>query len=170
MTTHTHDFNERNAWSLQARQEAFWEAVYQKAFPSIVKCELIKDLANQKNGVDRLLTLANDITLTIDEKTRERADTGDILLEYKHEGLYNAPGWIEKDLTIDYLAYAFIPNRRCYLFDWRMLRRAWVRYKDVWMVQHRHVVGQNQTYKTWSIAVPTDVLQRAVLTASVIEV
>lgn len=170
MSTTPHDFNERNRWSLSKSHEPFWCAVYEKAFPSLVSAELVTDPTLQRAGVDRLLTLGNGIKLTVDEKKRERADTGDILLEYRHEGLYNADGWIEKDLTIDYLAYAFIPNRRCYLFDWRMLRRAWLHYKDQWLLKYEHISSQNKSYKTWSLVVPTDVLYRAVRSASIIEV
>jgi hypothetical protein len=170
MSTTTHDFKERLAWSLTARHEVFWDAVYRKAFPSLARTEIITDLALQKLGVDRLLVLGNGIELTVDEKKRECADPGDILLEYRHEGHYNADGWMEKDATIDYLAYAFIPNRRCYLFDWRMLRRAWLCHKDEWMARFRHIKSNNERYVTWCLAVPTDVLQRAVLSASVIEV
>lgn len=170
MSIQPHDFNERKNWSLDKGHELFWSAVYEKAFPSLVSAELVTDIALQRTGVDRLLTLGNGICLTVDEKKRERSDTGDILLEYRHEGLYNADGWIEKDLTIDYLAYAFIPNRRCYLFDWRMLRRAWLHYKDRWLLQYEHIPSPNKSYKTWSLAVPTDVLYRAVHSASIIEV
>lgn len=172
MSTQFHSFKERNAWSLAAKQEAFWEAIYQKAFPSLVKCEPVTDRALQLQGVDRLLTLSNGITLTIDEKARERFYSNDILIEYRHEGEYNAPGWIEKDLTIDYLAVGYVPSRRCYLFDWRMLRRAWIHYKDAWMPKYEHKSAKNDNgrYTTWSLIVPTAELQRAVTTASVIEV
>lgn len=170
MSTQIHSFAERNAWSLAARQESFWEAVYVKAWPNIVKCEPVTDRALQLRGVDRLITLSNEITLTVDEKSRQRHDTGDILLEYLHEGQYNAPGWIEKDLVIDYLAYGFVPSRRCYLFDWRMLRRAWLHYKDTWLLRYDKKPADNGRYVTWSLAVPTATLQRAVMTASIIEV
>lgn len=165
-----HNFDERNTWSLAAGDERFWAAVYTKAFPSLVQCEAITDLKLQLLGVDRLLTLGNGIALTVDEKKRDRFDTGDILLEYEHRGGYNKPGWIEKEATIDYLAYAFIPSKRCYLFDWRMLRRAWCHYKDTWLVRYNHVPAKNRTYTTWSLAVPVDVLYTAVRTASIIEV
>jgi hypothetical protein len=170
MSTQLHDFHERNSWSLSKGHEPFWFAVYQKAFPSLVSADLVTDLKYQRMGVDRLLALGNGIQLTVDEKKRECTDTGDILLEYKHTGLYNADGWIEKDLTIDYLAYAFIPNRRCYLFDWRMLQRAWCQHKNEWMLKCQHIKSPNKRYETWCLAVPTPILQRAVLSATVIEV
>lgn len=169
MSAQPHDFNERNEWSKKAKQEAFWEAVYQQAFPSIVKCEFITDLVHQRNGVDRLLTLSNGITLTVDEKARDRFDTGDILLEYLSNDRTGAPGWIEKDATIDYLAVGFVPSKRCYLFDWRMLRQAWFKHKDAWMVQYRLPPADNRTYKTWSVAVPIKVLQSAMLNAMIID-
>lgn len=172
MTTHRTSFKRDLAWSLEAGHEAFWDAVYRKAFPSTARTQIITDLKLQRLGVDRLVVLSNGIELTIDEKKRSMSDTGDILLEYRHEGQYNAEGWMEKEATIDYLAYAFIPDRRCYLFDWRMLRRAWCQHKDEWLLRYQHIKSDKNDgrYVTWSLAVPTPILQRAVLSASVIEV
>ncbi len=171
MSTAIHSFKERNAWSLAAKQEAFWEPVYQEAFPTtLVKCEAITNRTLQLLGVDRLLTLTNNITLTVDEKARERTDTGDILLEYLHEGQYNRPGWIAKDLAIDYLAYGFVPSQCCYLFDWRMLRRAWMHHEGTWMSKYPKIPAANNGYTTWSLAVPTRVLHDAVRAASVIRI
>ncbi len=162
-----HNFRERNAWSLAKRDEPFWESVYRKAFPNLLRTELCSDLELQLHGIDRILHLSNGHVLYVDEKKREK-DYPDILLEYQSSE--TRPGWIEKDGAIDYLAYAFIPTRRCYLFPWAMLRRAWLAYGEEWKAEYQRVPARNETYTTWSIAIPIPVLRSAVSLAAIIQV
>lgn len=164
-----HDFKERNAWSLSVSDEPFWNAVYKKAFPGLIHTELNTDLVRQKQGIDRVLYLGNGNVLYIDEKKRGKVYP-DILLEYISVDSTGAPGWIEKDLTMDYLAYAFVPAKLCYLFPWPMLRRAWLQYRNSWKQAYKPVIARNATYSTYSLPVPLAVLQKAVSTASVIDV
>ena len=164
-----HDFHERLDFSEQAGHEAFWDAVYRKAFPSLVMHQsVIGDSACQRAGIDRVILLSNNKSLYIDEKKRER-EYNDILLEYISADTINSPGWIEKDLAIDYLAYAFMQSQRCYLFSWPLLRRAWQNFKPVWIKRYPRIEAQNHGYKTISVAVPIEVLRRAVSTAAVIQ-
>ena len=157
-----HDFNERLRFSEQAGHEDFWESVYRKAFPNMVNhMPCPGDTASQRMGIDRVLLLANGQTIRIDEKKRER-EYNDILLEYISVDTNNTPGWIEKDLAIDYLAYAFIQSKRCYLFPWHILRKAWIENKTRWMQAYKHVVAKNSTYKTLSLAIPINTLFCAV--------
>ena len=113
--------------------------------------------------------IANGHTLYVDEKKRAK-DYSDILLEYVSISTIGAPGWMEKDLSIDYLAYAFMPSRRVHLFPWLMLQRAWQHYKNEWIRKFRTIKAQNNGYETWSIAVPVDVVRTAVSLASIIDV
>lgn len=164
----THDFKERLAWSQAQSDEPFWDAVYRKAFPNLVATVYQShDGPAQRSGIDRHVVLSNGSVLRIDEKKRER-DYGDILLEYLSNSTTGAPGWIEKDLLIDYLAYAFMPTRTVYLFPWLMLRRAWLHYKPEWTDRCKTIEARNPGYVTRSLAVPITVLQRAVQTAAVI--
>lgn len=167
------DFRSDLDYSLAASTETFWEAVYRKAFINMLACEQVSDLDQQKRGIDRIIYLANGHTLTIDEKKRER-EYQDILLEYTSNHERNTPGWIEKDLAIDYLAYGFMQSRRCYLFPWPMLRRAWLRFGSEWRKKYRPVVAATwvggNSYHTISVPVPIAVLQRAITTATVIDV
>lgn len=165
-----HDFEDQLAWGEAQGYEPFWTQVYRKAFPNMVNHMLGSgDTQSQRMGIDRIILLSNGRMLRIDEKKR-RQDYPDILLEYVSVDTTNAPGWIEKDLAIDYLAYAFMPSKRCYLFDWLMLRRAWLRYGDEWKQAHRIVTAQNKSYKTYSVAVPIEVVRNAVRQATVIDV
>lgn len=168
-------FQEDLHFSLEASKETFWEAVYKKAFPNLIHAELVTDLDKQKEGIDRALYLSNNNVLWIDEKVR-REVYDDILLEHTSNVTRATPGWMEKDLAIDYLAYAFLPIKRCYLFPWPMLRRAWLQYRIVWRYKYRDTIPGSTVipgvgaYMTHSVAVPIDVLQRAVTTAAIIDV
>lgn len=156
-------FHNDLAYSEKASEESFWEQIYRKAFPNFVSmmgCSM--DCASQHMGIDRVILLANGLTLKIDEKKR-REDRDDILLEYLSNDKTGAPGWIEKDLAIHYLAYAFMPSRQCYLFDWPMLRSAWInwgekRWKKLYSIPPAH----NPGYDTYSVAVPITELRNCI--------
>lgn len=165
-----HDFQEQLAQSELPADEAFWDNAYRKAFPNLVNhMPCPGDTQSQRMGIDRLILLANGRVLRIDEKKRY-VTRDDVLLEYLSNDATGAPGWIEKDLVIDYLAYAFMPSRRVYLFDWCLLRRAWSHYRETWKKQYSIPPAQNKGYRTHSVAVPVDVLTRAIALAAIIEV
>lgn len=164
-----HNFNERLRYSQQASAESFWNRVYTKAFPDMVNhmpCN--GNTLSQRLGIDRVIHLSSGRTLYIDEKKREKVYS-DILLEYISNDSSGTPGWMDKDLQIDYLAYAFMPTKRVYLFDWLMLRRAWLQYKDTWLNKYERIPAKNEGYTTWSVAVPIPVLHKAVRTATIIQ-
>lgn len=165
----THDFKERLNYSLEASDEIFWKEVYKKAFHTMTNLMTVDDLNKQKLGIDRIIYLDNGKEIYIDEKKREEVWT-DILLEYISVDYNNTPGWIEKDLAIDYLAYAFMPIQRVYLYPWDMLRRAWIHYGAEWLKKYKHIEAKNESYSTWSVAVPIKVLQKAVSLATIIQI
>lgn len=175
--TAIHDFRDQLAYSEQASYEPFWNAVYRKAFPNMINHMMCPgDTRSQRMGIDRVLFLANGMTIAIDEKKRKEVYT-DVLLEYLSVDATGAPGWINKDLAIDYLAYAFMPTKKCYLFPWQILRRSWVRYGDEWIEKgkqrkdgFKHVCAKNNGYMTHSVAVPIDVLQKTLSIAAIIDV
>lgn len=165
-----HDFRERLAFSQNASHEAFWGAVYRKAFPGMVGNIITpNDTASQLMGVDRLLYLSNNHVLRIDEKKRDSVYP-DILLEYLSNSKTGSPGWIEKDLAIDYLAYAFMPTRKVYLLPWQILRVAWETNKRIWKSKHKEIRAQNKGYVTISVAVPTREVMHAIAYASIVHV
>jgi hypothetical protein len=172
-----HDFGESLARSNSARDEAFWEACYRQAFPDFkAMIDNARDNGAQRCGVDRLIVLKSSHVIRVDEKAREK-DYGDLLLEVVSNDRTGAPGWIEKDLTIDYLAYGVLESRRAYLFPWPLLRAAWVRNGEGWKVRakagergYRVTKAPNRTYNTWSVCVPMDVVVEAVRGAMVVQV
>jgi hypothetical protein len=164
-----HKFTDDLQFSEAAKAEMFWEDVYHRAFPNLVTCvSCFGNYASQRQGVDRLLMLENGHVLKVEEKCR-RTEYNDILLEYLSVDTANTPGWIEKDLPIDYLAYGFILSRRCYLFPWPFLRYAWNANKENWRAAYKPVEAKNDGYSTWSLPIPTDVLYRAVNRATRID-
>jgi hypothetical protein len=165
-----HDFKKQLQFSQAASDEPFWDAVYRKAFPDMANHMVSTgDTLAQRMGIDRIILLSNGRNLRVDEKKREKV-YNDILLEFVSNDRTGAAGWIEKPLFIDYLAYAFMPTRKVYLFDWLMLRRAWIYYGETWKKSCRHVPAQNPGYRTISLAVPIPTLQKAVQTAAIIDV
>ena len=165
-----HDFNSCLVWSEKASHEPFWDAVYRKAFPNMVNHMLCSgDVESQRQGIDRSILLSSGKTLYIDEKKRKEV-WDDVLLEYISVDTTGAPGWMEKDLAIDYLAYAFMPTRQCHLFPWPLLRRAWLQFGSAWKSKYKCIPAKNNGYTTWSVAVPINVLRKAVSTAAIIDV
>jgi len=143
-----HKFHESNAKAENEKNDPFWLDVYKEAFPDMINAmPLREDCKMQRRGVDRVIILDSGKSVYIDEKIRF-SEYNDILLEYISVDTTNAPGWIEKDLCIDYLAYAFIKSKRCYLFDWRMLKRAWRYYGERWKAQYNKIEANNNDYKT----------------------
>lgn len=180
--TRVHDFHERNAYSLGAALLPFWAEVYERAFPGM-RALVVNDRSNaaQHGGIDHVITLASAKVIRIDTKNRERSDTGDVLLEYISNDRAETPGWMDQDLLIDYMAYAFVPDRRAYLFDWEMLRRTWLAFRDDWIAKGERredgfstvrALNENrggQRHMTWSVAVPTPRLLKAVSNARIID-
>ena len=150
--------------------EPFWNDVYMKAFPNMTnQMRGKKEYCNsQIKGVDRIIYLENGKTLTIDEKVRKEV-WSDIALEFISNDKFNTPGWMEKDLSIDYLAYAFLPLKRAYLFDWRMLKRAWNNYKTDWKNKYFIAKAENEGYVTHSVCVPIEVVLKSCQTAVIIQ-
>lgn len=164
-----HNFKERLDYSEKAGHELFWNAVYQKAFPDMEFHKLCTSNCNgQRLGVDRVVYLKSGKTLYIDEKKREKT-WDDILIEYISVDTEQTPGWIEKPLLIDYLAYAFMPTQKCYLFPWQLLQRSWKHFKSCWLGKYPTITARNDNYNTLSVAVPIDVLLKTLTTSMIIQ-
>lgn len=158
------------AWSEAAGYEPFWDAVYKKAFPNMVgHLPTPGDNEAQRRGVDRIIQLTNGKTLYVDEKKR-RQSYPDFFLEFISVDRTGAPGWIEKDLAIDFLAYAFIDTRRAYLLPWEPLRRAWRHFGEEWKARYGVRTVANSTYNTVGVCVPIAVVRSAVSRAMIISV
>lgn len=167
-----HNFRESLARGEHARRHPFWEAAYRIHFSNMqTLARMVGASSGQRNGRDTLIALEGGEVIYVQEKARDRADDSDIALEYEHSGSrYNAPGWIELDLQIHYLAYAFIPLRRVYFFPWHQLQRAWREYGNHWKSTYRIIGATNNGYTSYCVCVPTIELRRAVARMCVVNV
>jgi len=165
------DFNECYNIAEDGKCEPFWDLVYKTAFPNMTNHMRGKNekCNSQNNGVDRIIYLENNKVITIEEKVR----TGvfeDIALEYISNDTKDSPGWIEKDLSVDYLAYAFLPTKTAYLFDWRMLKKTWNIYSKEWKNKYFIAKAENYGYNTLSVCVPINILLESCKNASIIRI
>jgi len=84
----------------------WWMDTYRRAFPQLRSAVSVRqDGWAQRGGVDRVLTLACGRTYTVDEKVRAE-DWNDILLEQWSDEARRVPGWVQKPLACDFIAYA----------------------------------------------------------------
>ena len=182
-----HDFDESLAYSHSQSDQPWWEEVYRRAFPDMVRMEdLRQDGWHQRAGRDRAIMLPTGRVIYVDEKSRKE-DYGDILVElwsqYPKGGVppFHAvpkakPGWAVEVKDCDWFAYAIEPARTCYLLPYLGLRAAVVSKGHVWQrlaskpteaerQGFRWCKVPNRVYDTINIAVPTDVLQKAITNA-----
>lgn len=163
----THDFAERLAWSHAQSDRPWWAQVYAEAFPGMVSMETVTDHAQQLAGIDRIVTLDNGRTITVDEKVRAEA-WPDVLLERWSvvNGNGRKPGWMQDPTKrCEYLAYAFEPTGVCHLLPYLTLRRAWLQHGKSWIDRYPKVEARNDGYLTICTAVPTGVLLAAITDA-----
>jgi hypothetical protein len=165
-----HDFYERLNYGQKALDDAFWETFYRRAFPSMARMITTgSDPNSQERGVDRIIQLHNKHTIYVDEKVREQYYP-DFCLEYVSNDVTDAPGWIEKPLHIDYIAYVWEDQRTGFLLDFPMLQRAWFHYRDAWKRDYPLKKAPNKGYHTLFVAVPIRVVFRAIAAACQIQV
>jgi hypothetical protein len=168
---HVHVFRESLARGENARMQTFWDEAYRIHFPTVQGVERFTNMKDQRNGRDTRLTLAGGEIIHVQEKTRpdRRVDT-DIALEFAHQGpRYNKPGWVELDLQIHYLAYAFAALRRVYFLPWHQLRLAWLKHGNYWKATHFIAKAPNSGYTTFSVCVPTKELRGAIARMALVE-
>lgn len=157
-----HDFNERLAFSHEHEAAGWWEGVYRKAFPGIQSINSVRnDGWAQRAGIDRILVLNSGKVIKVDEKVRSK-DFFDILLERWSDEARGRPGWVQKPLDCDFIAYAFAKSGLCYLLPTLLLQRAWREFGRHWIDTYKEVRAQNRGYVTVSVPVPTDVLLDAI--------
>ena len=171
-----HSFAESLALSKKHEDAPWWPAIYGRAFPGYLSAVSVKnDGWAQRGGIDRVITLSSGKAVWIDEKVRSKS-YGDILLETWSDTLHKKPGWMQKDLACDFIAYAFIPDSRCYLLPFLTLRAAWLKFGREWIASasknecgFRFVDSKNHGYVTRSIAVPIQKLLSAMSEAQIID-
>lgn len=164
-----HNFAASLALSQSYSEALWWLDVYRKAFPTLVSAVSVRDDGwAQRGGIDRVLTLACGRTYTVDEKVRSH-DWPDILLEQWSDEARRKPGWIQKPLACDFVAYAFAPSRRCYLLPVVLLQRAWRTNGRHWIERYGQRRARNVGYVSTNVPVPLGELSKALMMAMVVE-
>lgn len=165
-----HDFHSSLRKSNNGEIQRFLEIVYRKAFYNFAGWipNNTGNSESQRRGCDSLVYLTNDREIRIDEKIRYKK-YGDIALEYISNDRKNTPGWIEKDLSIDYLNYIIYPIRRAYILPWQALKTVWIQNRLEWLeFAQDHEKGffiakaPNNTYNTLSCCIPDTILIEAI--------
>lgn len=164
-----HVFADSLALSQSYSEADWWLDLYRRAFPSLVSAISVHDDGwAQRGGIDRVLTLACGRTYTVDEKVRT-ADWPDILPEQWSDEARRVPGWVQKPLACDFIAYAFAPSRRCFLLPVAPLQRAWRMNGRAWIDRFGQRRARNPGYVTANVPVPIGTLMHAMARAMVIE-
>lgn len=161
-----HNFNNSLRKAEAEKFEPFWEDVYKEYFPGIAHItSTVDNKILQKQGVDRIVILENGREYRIDEKIRFE-NYPDFCLEYWSDFESRTPGWMDKPLAIEFLCYAFVPSKTCYVLPWMELQRVWSRAKDRWIKKYRPIYAKNEDqfngriYTTKSVAVPINEVLR----------
>lgn len=169
------DFYDDLEWSRAQSKLPLWEEAYREFFPDFAgMTDVPGDGWAQRAGIDRRINTSNGRTHTSDEKSRRDYYASkhreyftpnatifpDIALEYEHQfdNGTKTPGWIEKPLAVDYLAYGILPLSRIYLLPMDRLQYAWYRYKDDWLREFKYRISPNNGYKTFFCPVPVPVV------------
>lgn len=163
-----HRFQDSLALSEAYADAPWWLEMYRRAFPKLASAVPVRqDGWAQRGGIDRVLTLECGRTYTVDEKVRTE-DWPDILLERWSDEARRIPGWVQKPLACDFIAYAFAPSGVCYLLPVVPLQRAWRQHGKEWIRRYGTRRTQNVGYVSVSVPVPTDVLISAIADAMII--
>lgn len=170
-----HNFADSLALSNQHADAPWWESVYRRAFPGFSQMMSVRnDGWAQRGGIDRIVLTEGGRQYAIDEKVRTQ-DRDDFCLEAWSDFERRVPGWMNKDLACDFIAYAFVPSRRCYLLPFATLRLAWKRNGAGWMDSARRdaagfrvIRADNGRYTTLSVAVPIDVVMASLQAAMLV--
>ncbi len=153
------NFSNDLSFSHKIARLPFWEEVYKTAFPTMTGMQLIiEDGPAQRAGIDRMLILEGGEVVLIDEKVI-RKSWSNFFLEYFSDAQAEAPGWIMKNLSCDFIAYVFLPSRECYLLPFLELQEVWLAHRDRWFFQYNATVVpnfscSNKPYETHGVLVP----------------
>jgi hypothetical protein len=162
MTPSPSQFEDDLEWSHKCEDAECWLEIYKQAFPTMQGMfSHRKDGQHQRNGIDRSITLENGKQILVDEKSRRRKDTGDIMLEWMSNDRTKSDGWVVKPLLADYIAYAFMESGDAYLMPVIQLQSAWAKNRENWVFRYGKKYAQNYGYRTISTPVPHSVLYQA---------
>jgi hypothetical protein len=162
------DFRKDLQYSHEASEDPMWEhQIYPQWFSNLQSVNNHKLAGDhQFMGIDKTIVLSNGKTYYIDEKVR-RTDYGDILLEVWSSEERRTPGWIQKPLIADYIAYAVLENGKAYLLPVQQLQEAWRQHGEQWKAEYgvRRAYTKlkyDRRYCSVSVPVPVNKLYQAI--------
>jgi len=168
METRANSFEDCLSLSHEAAELPLWEETYKQAFPGFIGMHYHEsDGWHQRHGIDRSIILANSKQILVDEKVRgtnKKTEKvyADIAIEYQSSVEHNTPGWAEKSLLADYIAYAILPLGKCYLLPVLQMQEAWRKNKTDWIRKYGYNDSQNSGYRTRFCPVPHKELYMAI--------
>ena len=86
----------------------------------------------------------------------------DILLEVLSDKARVTPGWVNKPLQADFIAYLIAPLGVCHLLPVLQLQLAWTRNRHRWTERYGSREARNRGWVTVSVPVPVEVLYPAI--------
>lgn len=92
----------------------------------------------------------------------------DILLEQWSDEDKRSPGWVQKPLACDFIAYAYAPSGVCFLLPVVPLQRAWRQHGRKWIGLYGQRRARNPGYMSVSVPVPRAVLVQAIAEAMMV--
>ena len=163
-----HRFNDSLAMSERYSDADWWLPIYRRAFPRLASAVSVRnDGWAQRGGIDRVLSLSCGRIYTVDEKVRAE-EWPDILLEQWSDEDRRVPGWIQKPLACDFIAYAYAPSGVCYLLPVPALQRAWRQHGREWVERFGQRRALNPGYVSVGVPVPRPILMWAIAEAMMI--
>jgi hypothetical protein len=155
-----HDFHTDDKRAAASDVQKRWHEFYERFYPTATEIgRLNTDIGLQMAGIDRSI-YKPDGNISIEEKLRWTSFT-DVMLEYKSSVEYDTPGWVEKPLKCEIIAYAIQPLNLVYIIPFKSLQVAWFDNKDEWIGTHPKITGHNNGYTTVGCGVPICILSAA---------
>lgn len=154
-----YNFDEDLKKSQDDQDLLFWEEIYKQFFPLFARMEKCTDRSKQNNGVDRYIYEKGDIDeykIPIEEKLHY-SKYPNFIMERWSNVEKKIPGWVQKNLDCEYVAYAFILERRCFLIRFDALRATWKGYGREWIREFGTRRAPNIDYETEFVPVPQNV-------------
>jgi hypothetical protein len=138
------------------------ESAYKRYFVNMIG--IIRN--NDKNelgvgGADAVIQLSNGRTVFIDEKIRSsKYESKDILIELDHSN--GVVGWANKNLSVDYIAYCWLSDRKVLMLEYPLFKRLWKNHGKG-LIENgednkngcRIIEAENRSYVSRSLIIPT---------------
>jgi hypothetical protein len=145
-------------------KEGTFDHIYHTYFKNVKAIRRISRMDRQRSGVDTEVTLDSGETIVIQEKWARKRFLGKFLIEQtsvERNGIHEKPGWIYT-IDADYIFMAYQESELVKIYPVSQLKLAWSKYKNAWCNLYRPIPIKNQTYNTWIVLIPCDVLERAI--------